>query len=290
MSPDLGNSNMQFERADYGTPKIPTLTCASCGKTIDEFYFEINAKTFCMECKRRLEAQHKGGRVKRFLKALLAGSVAAVLGFGIYYGIMKATGYEFGLVAIVVGLMVGAAVRWGSGGLGGWPYQILAMFLTYNAIVLTYVPLAFSELKNDFKAKPAAQQESAQPLTQVSPDTTASAAATPQDATPVATDTTLASANATPVDPSATPAAAAPVTTADSEDNQIGFGKFILACGALLLLAYALPFLAGISNILGLVILAIGLYEAWKINKGTRIVISGPYRAGPPKNQPPPMQ
>lgn len=291
MSPDLGNSNLQFEKADYGSPKTPTLTCASCGKNIDEFYFEINAKTFCMECKRKVEAQFKSGKTKRFLKATLAGGAAALLGFGIYYGIEKATGYEFGLVAILVGFMVGAAVRWGSNGLGGWPYQLLAMFFTYNAIVLTYVPMALSELKNDFKPKPAAQGELAQPQTQAIPDAAASAAATPQDATPVATDTNLTSANATLVDPSATPAAAPAVTTAtDSGDNQVGFGKFVLACGALLLLAYALPFLAGFSNILGMVILAIGLYEAWKLNKGRRIEISGPYRTGPPKNPPSPMQ
>jgi hypothetical protein len=96
-------------------------------------------------------------------------------------------------------------------------------------------------------------------------------------------------ANPTTVDPAATPA---PLSTPNPEPqaNQMDFGKFLMGCGALLLLAYALPFLAGFQNILGLVILAIGLYEAWKMNKGRRIEINGPYRAGPPKNQPPPMQ
>jgi len=42
------------------------------------------------------------------------GAVAAALGAGIYFGISALTGYEFGLVAIVVGLMVGWAVRRGA--------------------------------------------------------------------------------------------------------------------------------------------------------------------------------
>src|SRR2546422_2854982 len=56
------------------------------------------------------------------------------LGAGLYFGIEAATGYELGLVAVVVGLMVGGAVRKGSNGRGGWRYQALAMFLTYCAV------------------------------------------------------------------------------------------------------------------------------------------------------------
>jgi hypothetical protein len=42
-------------------------------------------------------------------------------------------------------------------------------------------------------------------------------------------------------------------------------------------LALALPFLAGFKNIFGLVIIAIGLYEAWKINKRVKLDVTGPY-------------
>src|SRR2546422_5507986 len=59
------------------------------------------------------------------------------LGAGLYFGIEATTGYELGLVAVVVGLMVGGAVRKGSNGRGGWRYQALAMFLTYCAVVAT---------------------------------------------------------------------------------------------------------------------------------------------------------
>ena len=43
-------------------------------------------------------------------------------------------------------------------------------------------------------------------------------------------------------------------------------------------LMLALPFLSGIENIIGIVIIAIGVYEAWKINK--RPAITGPHAVG----------
>ena len=62
------------------------------------------------------------GQVRRALRALLFGSIAAGLGAAIYYGVAVATNMEFGLIAIVVGLMVGKAVKTGSDGRGGWFY------------------------------------------------------------------------------------------------------------------------------------------------------------------------
>jgi hypothetical protein len=80
---------------------------------------------------------------------------AAVLGAGIYFGIAALTGYEFGLVAIVVGVLVGSAVRKGSNGRGGWRYQLLAKFLTYTAVVVTDSSLIARELKNEWRAQAA---------------------------------------------------------------------------------------------------------------------------------------
>jgi hypothetical protein len=41
---------------------------------------------------------------------------------------------------------------------------------------------------------------------------------------------------------------------------------------------YAIPFLAGFENIIGLVIIAIGLYEAWKLNKRAELNVAGPFK------------
>lgn len=54
--------------------------------------------------------------------------------------VVKLTGYSIGLVAIVVGAVVGLAVRKGARGRGGWVYQGMAIILTYLAIAASYVP------------------------------------------------------------------------------------------------------------------------------------------------------
>jgi hypothetical protein len=55
--------------------------------------------------------------------------------------------------------------------------------------------------------------------------------------------------------------------------------------------AFQAPFQGGANNLIGLLIIAIGLYEAWKLNR--RIPISGPFRvgaaAGPPPAETPPV-
>jgi hypothetical protein len=52
-----------------------------------------------------------------------------------------------------------------------------------------------------------------------------------------------------------------------------------VAIGVVLGLAFAAPFMGGTSNIMGILIIGIGLYEAWKINR--RVPLSGPFRFGP---------
>jgi hypothetical protein len=77
---------------------------------------------------------HQGSRVGRGLKAFVFGTIGAVLGAILYYAIIRITGWNIGLVAVVVGLMIGGAVKAGSGNRGGRFYQFLAVFLTYSAM------------------------------------------------------------------------------------------------------------------------------------------------------------
>ena len=79
----------------------------------------------------------------RFGRALLFGGLAAIAGAAVWMTVTLLTGYEIGFIAILVGLIVGAGVKKGARGRGGWLYQSLAVLLTYLAIVSTYVPAVY---------------------------------------------------------------------------------------------------------------------------------------------------
>jgi tetratricopeptide (TPR) repeat protein len=161
------STRLQFERAEYGegageAPADDVLRCSSCQGELSHEYFEANGQPICERCRLDLErAVDAGSPLGRLLRALAAGAVAAALGAAIYYGVVALTGYEIGLIAIVVGYLVGAGVRWGGHARGGRPYQAIAAGLTYLAIVSTYVPFLMGPA-------PGAQSTPAQPSTPVS--------------------------------------------------------------------------------------------------------------------------
>ena len=132
---------LQFDQAEYATPAPEGPSCGVCKRPIDDMYYEINGKVFCATCRQRIEAAFRGGsRLARVIKALVFGSVAAIAGAVLYYAIIRITGCNIGLVAVVVGFMVGGAVRKGTGNRGGLFYQFLALFLAYMAIGLMNFP------------------------------------------------------------------------------------------------------------------------------------------------------
>ena len=148
-----------------------------------------------------------------------------------------------------------------AGSRGGRAYQVLAIVLTYFAIVSTYIPLAVKE----FGSKGIAA-DSARVATH--------SVATPRDTTTLA-DSGVAVQSGT--------ATASPRTTSPASRvkvEHVGVGVFILGFFALLLFAAIIPILAGFSNIIGLIIIAVALFEAWKLNKRITLEISGPYRIG----------
>lgn len=76
----------------------------------------------------------------QFLQAVLYGAVAALLGCILYAAFTIATGWQFGIVAALVGYMVGWAVLQATGGVGGQNCQILAVVLTYFSVSMASVP------------------------------------------------------------------------------------------------------------------------------------------------------
>jgi hypothetical protein len=181
-----------------------------------------------------------GGGKAPWWRAALYGAGAALAGTAVWFIIIKATDSEWGLVAIALGLFVGVAVRKGSGGRGGWKFQTLAMALTYMSITASHAPFLVAGLAR------GAQESTAKKAGTNEPE--------PAAAKQVAPD----KAAAAPVRPSAA-------------------GLFLFLT-IILALSFVAPFLGG-SGVMGLIIIAIALYEAWKINR--RVPISGPFRAGP---------
>jgi hypothetical protein len=231
-----GGDPLQFDRVEQ-PGRSP---CSRCKQPLGATYFQANGKIICASCRAALESEWSGGSpASRFVRAVVFGVAAALLGAGMYFGFSALTGWELGLIAIVVGFLVGHAVK-----KGGPAYQALAIFLTYSAIVFSYgigtVKYMFDNPdKVRVLADSAAVRDSAQAVAAgTAPDSAAAAA------------------------------------------RQRSLAGFLTALVVLLGLLYALPFLGGAGNIIGLVIIAIGLYEAWVINKRGSLALSGPYQVG----------
>jgi hypothetical protein len=225
--------DLQFERAEFVSDKTG-LHCTNCGGPAGPEYHELASKVFCGGCRQKIEGSlsrlRSSGSVSR---ALLYGLGAAVVGSLIFYAVTAITGIRFGLIAVVVGWMVGKAVRQGSGSLGGRRYQVLAVLLTYMSIASTNVPAIV-------KAGRAQAQKYQQ-----------------------ARQTTLAAgAPVRPLPPAAV--------------------RAVVFYGMVFVLAMAVPFLMITRNILGVVIIGIGLWEAWKFTRAAKVEFSGPFTSGAP--------
>jgi hypothetical protein len=59
--------------------------------------------------------------------------------------------------------------------------------------------------------------------------------------------------------------------------THVGAGTMLWAWLVLVAFAYASPFLGGMRSIMGLFIIAIGLYEAWKLTRAVPIEVLGPF-------------
>jgi hypothetical protein len=237
---------LQFDHAEHPAP-AGGASCAFCRQPITTTYFEINGQVACSRCRGQvMGAWNRGSPGKRFAKALGLGAAAAGLGAAIYFGIEALTGYEFGLVAVVVGLLVGGAVHRGANGRGGWRYQVLAMFLTYSAVVATDSSLILRELTKQFRARAE------------------SIRATPDSGT---------------AQIAAAVAATSPQGTLKKEQSTPGGLALVVGLVVVVALAYAAPIMIGVSSPLHLVIAGFALYEAWKLNKGVALRVTGPYHA-----------
>ena len=240
------NQALQFDRAEFASGATAATACAQCKQSIIQSYYEINGQLICSSCHEAIMQGADGSRVARIGRSVAAGLGAAIVGAVVWWGVRKLTGYEVGLISIGIGIGVGRAVRWGSRNRGGWAYQLLAVLLTYSAVAGNYMPDTFEALREQ-----GTQEE-----------VTAKATTTPA--------------------PAVTKASA--VSAKVPAEEAVSFGALLVGLFGLFAIAAAVPFLQGASNIIGLLIIAFGLWEAWKLNRRVALTITGPFSmaAAPP--------
>ncbi|MCO5171642.1 MAG: hypothetical protein M9894_35515 [Planctomycetes bacterium] len=225
----MADDGLQFDKAEYAgdgaaAPQAGP-ACGFCGAPLVTTYHAVADRAACGACREQVvEALTGGSPGLRFARAVALGLLASALGAALYFGVAAVTGYELGLVAIVVGLMVGWAVRKGSDGRGGWVYQGLAVVLAYLTVVSTYVPTIAKVI--EFSSRHEGAQPTREALQAVDPSLAAWVLAIP--------------------------------------------------------LALQYPYLSGVQNIMGTIILAIALFEAWRMNRRVEVPISGPHPVAPP--------
>ena len=280
----------QFDVAESGaagaspTATSGVTTCKACSRPIASAYYEVNSAIICASCRAALD-RPPGSRFSRGLHATGLGLLAAIAGSLLYFAVAAITGREFGLVAIAVGFMVGKAVRKGSRGRGGWAYQTLAIGLTYLAIVSTYIPL----IAKDFQKGARAAKDSVHVRAQTPMADTITISARGPDVGRAldSAATTRRSDSGFSVAQAGSPTATTRATPV--RPKHLGPGTMLLGVGALVLLAAMIPIFAGFSNIIGLIIIGIAVFEAWKLNRRVALPVTGPYRVDDGARAPVPL-
>lgn len=153
--PPVPAEALQFHRAepigDSGARR-----CIACQAPIAQTYYHSSGRVVCPQCAERIQQGQQAPPAYSFPRALLFGAAAALAGCAIYATVAIATGMEIGLIAILVGVMVGKSIRRASGGFGARPQQILAVALTYFSITTSYIPVIIWDVVHKSKIEASA--------------------------------------------------------------------------------------------------------------------------------------
>lgn len=256
--PVPSNETLDFGKAQYdgAVPSAPT-TCAACQVPIAGVYYTAGQALVCPSCRDAMLSQTTGGSpAKRALLAMALGLAGGLAGALIWFLVRRGTGYEIGLIAIVVGLLVGAGVRKGANHRGGWFYQAMAVLITYCSIAGQYMPDVLEAFFDDYRSGDAA----------------------------MVSDSDAAEGDTMAVEEPGNPAdAAAASEPADEESPSLSAGLFAVAAllAITFIIALAAPFLGGAQSVIGLLIIGFALYQAWSMNKRQIAELAGPFQLTP---------
>jgi len=242
-----GNDTLQFDHVVPG-PSAAAVTpaagvvCAACQASIPTEYFDLSGHVVCGRCRQRLEVAAETPRGA--LPLLVAGACglgAGIVGAMIYYSVIAIAHLEIGIVAILIGYMVGYAVRRGAGGGGGLRFQLLAVGLTYLSVAFAYTPLVVSA---------ARQQRAGQATT---------------------------AANRTG---SAGDGVATGSRTGDAPRPIGGLQLIAVVAAFVVTLPVAIILGSLPSSLITAVIITIGMRQAWRMTGAPILEFRGPYRVG----------
>ncbi len=237
--PNSSQATPQFTTAEYSGSSGGD-RCVSCNQLLMARYYRVNTRMACEGCVQELQRRQPADSHAGYVRGMLFGVGAAIVGMAGYAGFTILTGLYIGYVSLAVGWLVGKAIMLGSKGIGGRRYQIAAVILTYAAVSLAAVPIALS-----YPAKATSHSESVQPQQQQS------------------------DADAENSQPDQT-----------QPKPQLSFGAAILQWLVIGLASPFLELQDPFHGIIGLVILMVGIRIAWQITAGSRRAnIQGPYES-----------
>ena len=263
------------------TPKTAG-ACTLCDHVLGVNFYRINGAVACDGCAFR-ERQAQPSSHANYVRALLFGIIGSILGLIAYATFTIVTDIEIGFMSLLVGFLVGKAMKMGSKGSGGSRYQITAVVLTYAAVSLSAIPVGIAQI-----AKATAQVAKISQATprvartiQVSPD------ANDQHADDQRLDDQQSSAQPADDPQSATP-------TLPATRTPIPRPSLLSAFGTLCLIGLISPIwifkFNPMDGFIGLIILFVGMRLAWRITAGAEVgsSIEGPFER-PGEIAPPPI-
>ncbi len=298
---EAGDTELQFDEAEPTSPTSTGATCAACKRPIDDVYYEINGKIVCASCSQQIQASFRGGSgLGRLIAASVFGLAAAVVGAAVYYGVVRATGWNIGYVAVFVGFLVGGAVRKGSGNRGGMFYQFLALGLSYLAVGLMTFAFIVEHVFNgglnqqqQAKVQPAPPKkghpgDAAAPRPQAvaveKPGAPKAAGVAGQAPAKDAAD--AKTAEAAKKGPELAKEEKKPEDEEEEEEDvpaKVGIPAALLAFAIFAgFVIVAGPVLMATTDPISGLIYCFALFQAWKMNKKAVLALNGPFQVSPP--------
>ena len=254
VSAPVNNPSPQFGTAEYVGVQGNNY-CQYCHQPVTGTYYRVHDSMACPACAEKVRAELAKDTHAAYMRALLFGIGAAIVGMILYATFEIMTGLIIGYVSLAVGWMVGTAMKKGSSGVGGRRYQITAALLTYAAVSMAAVPIWIHYALEHRQAQTQQEQTKSQLA---------------DEQKQLQNESGQQSQNTTP-------------SESPAPDPQSEPSSRLQALGHLALLGIASPIVEiwdsgpNFGWAIGIFILFIGIRIAWRLTAGVRVVVYGPF-------------